>query len=231
MKWRNLNKFSIVVFCFFLLTSNWSVGSMFSDEMPGGNWTLSSHPLWSAAEPVNVVSVTTHLKRLTVTSVGVRNGNNKRISSVSFKWFIVRISAGQSGQEEYNVKAWGETPTIGISGGIAPGTTAEVAFPFVSFIDQAPAFWEQQAHTLSGEYRIYVGVNEIRYEDSTVEFALLWPFPPILIWPCPGCAMQKCELNRFANAYRCVGSGACEFCTNNNTSCTTTLCRAPGGDG
>lgn len=207
-----------------------AVGS-FSDKMPGGNWTVSSHPLWSATETVNVVSVTTHLEGAKVTKVGVRNESSQWISSVRLKWFIVRVSTGQSGQEEYDIKALGETPVISISGGVAPRTTAEVAYPVVSFTDQTPAFWNSQTQTLSGHYRMFVGVSEIHYDNGRVGIPEIWPFPPIWTWPCPGCAMQKCELHPGAGAYRCVNSGHCEFCTNNNTSCTTSLCQAPNGSG
>lgn len=132
-----------------------------SDELPGGNWTLSTHPYMGPgynSRPVMVTAVVSNLKG-TATRVMLENNSSKTVSAVKLEWHLMEE------QDRSTVLQQGQTPFVTPSGTLPPGKSRELKFPIVSFAKIHQPLMKN--NVLAGDYRIEIAVAEIQYEDGS----------------------------------------------------------------
>jgi hypothetical protein len=197
-----------------------------SDVLPGGNWTLSSHPYMGPgyySRPVVVTAVVSNLSG-SVSRIMLENNSTKTVSAVKLEWYLM------TEQDRSVVLQQGQTPFVAPSGALPPGKYKELEFPIVSFAKIYQPLLKN--NVLAGDYRIEVGVAEIQYDDGSSWTAKTETAPAaesnaahaIRVAQCPG---QRCQLQSTGKGYTCVQGATDEVCSNCIKSCINALCGRP----
>lgn len=193
------------------------------DELPGGNWTLSTHPYMGPgynSRPVIVTAVVSNLKG-TATRVMLENNSSKTVSAVKLEWYLM------TDQDRSTVLQQGQTPFVTPSGTLPPGKARELKFPIVSFAKIYQPLLKN--NVLAGDYRIEIAIAEIQYEDGSTwtaskgksNSALSKKAHALRAPQCPG---QRCQLLPNGKGYTCVAGSPEEVCSNCIKSCINALC-------
>lgn len=191
-------------------------------QLPGGNWTVGAHPVWTDGSPVNVAAVTLRADQgLSISSVKVKNLSPQKITAVKLAWYIFSEQGGDQ------VLRSGSTPRIAIA--ISPQASGVIEYSVVSFANEAASL--STSGNLSGAYHVAVAIAEARFEDgsgyspNSETLALKW-----LKWfttpgvGCYSCQNQRCAWSYIDKCYRCE-NGPCETCTwHSCNSCTVSRC-------
>lgn len=135
------------------------------DKLPAGNYKVFTLPYMGAGYeslPVTVTSVTTEVAlNGGVSTVGVENRAARRVDAVRFGWYLSRR------EDPGYVLLQGETAMHNMRDGLAPGEAKLARLPVVSFAK----IWQPLARkgVVNGNYLIYVGINEVLYDDGTTQ--------------------------------------------------------------
>jgi hypothetical protein len=203
--------------------------------LPTGEWSFNAAPYQGyeyKSRDVVVTSVTTDSRKgLTITQVGLKNRSGKSISSLKLHWVLFRE------EDRNSVLAEGDTPMIPLSDDIPVDGKRILEYPVVSFWKISRPL--QTDGALYGSFRLEIGVSEIqsdemsavqRLHDFAKAFADGRVYGKISAAPkavyMQTCAKQKCKFitGPGGDGYTCEASSNDEYCTNNTTSCTNTLC-------
>jgi hypothetical protein len=184
-----------------------------ADVLPGGNWTLSSHPFMGPgyySRPVVVTGVVSNLSG-TVARVMLENNSSKAVSAVRLEWYLT------TEQDRSLVLQQGETPFVTPSGALPPGKYRELKFPIVSFAKIYRPLLRN--NVLTGDYRIEIAVAEVQYEDGSSWTASQEKGKSVVADAAhatrlPQCPGQKCQLQSGGKVYTCGSGGAEEVCSN-----------------
>lgn len=204
-------------------------------NLPPGNWSLSAGPYQGDGykmRDVVVTSVTTDTRKgLTITKVGLKNRSGKPVSSLKLHWVLF------TEEDRNSVLAEGDTPLIPLSEDIPVDGKRIMEYPVVSFLNISRSL--QTDGILSGSFRLEVLVTEIQGDEMSAvqrghDFAKSFTdgrvYGKISAAPkavyLQTCAKQKCKFitGPMGDGYTCETSTNDEYCTNNSTSCTSTLC-------
>jgi hypothetical protein len=207
-----------------------------SEQLPRGEWTLGFHPYLREGYnkvPVVVSSVTSKLDGgATVTGVGMLNRSGKRVGAVKFSWYL------STDEDPTSVLLHGETPLVALSGGLPANGKSQAEFPVVSFAKIYKPLLKEGV--LTGHFRIEIGVTEIIYEDGSTwpagrgsQSATLRDSRAVAFTKTVArdinldddfCPKQNCVIDSGGGGYSCQSSSSNEYCTNNVTSCTNSIC-------
>jgi hypothetical protein len=219
---------NVTLTLWFILFAPLSSGTV--TQLPGGNWTEASHPVWMKDASVNVAAVTTRADQgLTISSTQVKNLSTKSITAVKLAWYIF------SEQKGATILRSGRTPLLAIPKGIPPQGVATIDYSVVSFANEATAL--EPSGALTKNYHVAVVVTFAPFDDGTTynpdadTFAINW-----FRWfldatdfgqvggDCPSCQNQNCVWSGGRNCYVCQ-AGPCEMCSVANcNSCTNSHC-------
>jgi len=204
-------------------------------NLPTGEWSFSAGPYQGygyKTQDVVVTSVTTDSQKgLTITKVGLKNRSGKPVSSLKLHWALFRE------QDKDSVLAEGDTSLIPLSDDIPADGKRILEYPVVSFWKISRPL--QTDGALYGSFRLELRVTEIQYDEMSAvrrvhDFAKSFAdgrvYGKISAAPkaayMEACAKQKCKFITGAggDGYTCESSSNNEYCTNNTTTCTDTLC-------
>lgn len=206
--------------------------------LPPGKWTLVTHPYQGpdfASLPVILFSVTSDATRgADVTKIKVKNNATKSVTYVKVGWYLINED-----DKESTILLSGKTQPIEMPQRLPVGGIREIQQPIVSFASvHRPLL---RGGVLTGNFRIDVLISDVVYEDGTTWTLGRAPrMPPVEAaanhnrapsTPLQGCPKQKCALDSSGTFYTCQSSSFNEYCTNNRTSCTDTLCGVGSGGG
>lgn len=199
-------------------------GQNASAKLPPGRWTFAAGPYsgqGTDASPVYVYSVTTEAdKGLTVSKVTLVNRSSKDVSAVRLRWHL------SEALEPERTLLEGDTDLVGVW--LTAGRGRVLSYPAVSFAKVcAPLL---KGGRLSGDYRLEVGVSEVRYADesSWVKGQAVYSSAAYRRTEVAGCANQGCiyNANDDVQSFQCSASKKGFFCSvsNGGKSCTETVC-------
>lgn len=215
-------------------------------RLPSSKWRFSAHPFSGPgyeSRPVVVSSVRTDLKDFEVTAARVRNISSKPVVAVKLEWSLYNARGG------YRLVRRGETPMIGIDGGLPTGESKILSYPIFSFTKVSAELLREAS--LEGDFRLDVAVAEITFRDGStwaagkeataqrltdgaiiVKASLRGGFAPLRVTPlrpAAACARQHCQTmgDPPHTGYTCAQSSSDEYCTNCQTTCCNTLCSDP----
>jgi len=200
--------------------------------LPKGNWSFSAHPYQGPDlqdRSVIVVSVeTARDKGAGISKIRIHNKSSKVVTAFKLKW---ELFSGDMSENAlfYEISDWMEP-----SKNILAGAVGTIVFtkPFTTFVAVSRPLLK--GGSLDGNFSLTVSVTEAKYEDGSTWIAARIEkgyrrssLKNVAFTKTPsqtGCAKQKCDLASGQSTYSCEASMRSEYCTNNVTSCTNTIC-------